>query len=148
MRFTLSPSWPPIPFASLWLSPVISASFQKKVSLFYALCGYFSLPLRASVFFHCLSTSPLFLPFTLSVTALCCFLSLCHWVLRSCLTASQLCLSLKTGMKSVFRLNLNRQWTVWEGVQFVYLGVFVCVREKDRQTDWVAFLMSNSLLWA
>lgn len=77
--------------SSLSLSPHL---FQKpSLFLSFFLCGYFSCPLKASVFFHCLSSSPLFLPFTLSVTTLCCFLSPCHRLLRNSLTASWFCLS-------------------------------------------------------
>lgn len=90
--FLLS-SWPPLRLPLLGSLSSSHPLFKRASLFFFPLrgdtVGIFSLPLKASVFFHCLSSSPLFLPFTLSVTALCCFLSLCHRVLRSSLTASQ-----------------------------------------------------------
>lgn len=73
----------PFLLLSLALSHLLTLFSNKSLSLFFSLHGYFSLALKASVYFHYLSSSPLFLPFTLSVTAQCCFLALCHQDLRS-----------------------------------------------------------------
>ena len=78
----------PILSLSLWLLFIFSPSFQ--VTLFLSVSvGIFRFHWRPLSFFNSLPSSPLFLPFTLSVTALCCFLSLFHQLLRSSLTASQ-----------------------------------------------------------
>lgn len=90
-------------FASFWRLLVFSPSFQTPLflSLSVGSVFFFLLPLKASVFFNCLPSAPFFLPFLLSVTALCCFLSPSHQLLRK---SSDLCLSVKVQMKSV----LNR----------------------------------------
>lgn len=86
-------------FASFWRLLVFSPSFQTPLFLSLSVgIFFFLLPLKASVFFNCLPSAPFFLPFLLSVIALCCFLSPCHQLLRK---SSDLCLSVKVQMKSV-----------------------------------------------
>lgn len=87
--FLLAPLLPL--FGSLWSSQHLFRNLSLSFSLAVFLHHW-----RPLFFFHCLPSSPVFLPVTLSVTSLCCFLSLCHQALRGRLTASPV----KTGRKT------------------------------------------------